>query len=95
MALTERIEIGSMNVLADGQVQVRTDTIIEKDGVEISRAFHRHVEEPDGDPDRKLVPIPEAEHQRKKDLLAIVHTPEVKANYIAARALRESQAPGA
>ena len=49
MALTERIEIGRREVLADGQIQVRTDTIIEKDGVEISRAFHRHVVAPGDD----------------------------------------------
>jgi len=49
MALTERIEIGSREVLADGQIQVRTDTVIERDGVEISRTFHRHVVAPGDD----------------------------------------------
>ena len=49
MALTERIEIGSRQVLADGQIQVRTDTVIEKDGVEISRTYHRHVIAPGDD----------------------------------------------
>lgn len=43
MALTERQEIGSREVLADGQIQVRTDTVIERDGVEISRTYQRHV----------------------------------------------------
>ena len=49
MALTERTEIGSREVLLDGQIQVRTDTIIEKDGVEISRTYHRHVVVPGQD----------------------------------------------
>ena len=49
MALTERTEIGSREVLADGQIQVRTDTVIERDGVEISRSFHRHVVAPGDD----------------------------------------------
>jgi len=49
MALSQRTEIGSRNVLADGQIQVRTDSIIENDGVEISRTYHRHVLAP-GDP---------------------------------------------
>jgi hypothetical protein len=49
MALTERTEIGRREVLADGQIQVRTDTIIERDGVEISRSFHRHVVVPGAD----------------------------------------------
>ena len=49
MALTERVEIGSREVLADGQIQVRTDTVIERDGVEVSRTFHRHVVAPGDD----------------------------------------------
>ena len=53
MALTERIEIGSRQVLADGQIQVRTDTVIEKDGVEISRTYHRHVVAPGDDVSRE------------------------------------------
>jgi hypothetical protein len=43
MALTERTEIGSREVLSDGQIQVRTDFIVERDGIEISRTYHRHV----------------------------------------------------
>jgi|TARA_R110002110_G_scaffold49088_2_gene145643 hypothetical protein len=43
MALTERKEISQRTVLADGQIQVREDTVIERDGVEISRTYHRHV----------------------------------------------------
>ena len=46
MALTERKEIGSREVLVDGQIQVRTDTVIERDSVEISRTYHRHVVAP-------------------------------------------------
>lgn len=49
MALTERIEIGSREVLADGQIQIRRDTVIERDGVEISRTYHRHVIAPGDD----------------------------------------------
>ena len=43
MTLTERQVIGSRNVLPDGQIECRTDLIIERDGVEISRTYHRHV----------------------------------------------------
>jgi len=35
MALTERKEIGKMEILPDGIIQVRTDTVIERDGVEV------------------------------------------------------------
>ena len=70
MALTERTEIGQMTVLPMGQIQVRTDTIIERDGNEISRAYHRHVVEPDADTSN--------EDQRVKDVANTVHTPAVK-----------------
>jgi hypothetical protein len=47
--ITKRTVIGQLNVLEDGQIQVRTDTVIEEDGVELSRTFHRHVLEPGED----------------------------------------------
>jgi len=53
MALSERKEIGSRDVLIGGQIQVRTDTIIERDGVEISRTYHRHVVAPGDDVSRE------------------------------------------
>ena len=70
MALTERIEIGKIEVLPMGQIQVRTDTVIERDGVEISRTYHRHVCNPDHDCTN--------EDQRVKDVANVVHTPAVK-----------------
>ena len=43
MALTERFENDKIEVVGTYKsVQVRKATIIEKDGVEISRSFHRH-----------------------------------------------------
>ena len=70
MALTERKEIGSIEVLPMGQIQVRADTVIERDGKEISRTYHRHVVEPDSDTSN--------EDQRVKDVANTVHTPAVK-----------------
>ena len=70
MALTEKTEIGSMEVLPMGQIQVRTDTIIERDGVEISRTYHRHVVEPDSNIS--------GEDQRVKDIANTVHTDACK-----------------
>ena len=54
MALTERFENDKIEVVGQYKaVQVRKATIIERDGVEISRTFHRHVLHPgtlgDGD----------------------------------------------
>jgi len=54
MALTERNENDKIEVVGQYKaVQVRNATVIERDGVEISRTFHRHVLHPgtlgDGD----------------------------------------------
>ena len=47
MALTERSENDKIEVVGQYKaVQVRTATVIERDGVEVSRSFHRHVLQP-------------------------------------------------
>ena len=48
MALTERSVEDKIEIVGDYQhIQVRTATIIERDGAEVSRSFHRHVLAPD------------------------------------------------
>ena len=49
MALTEKQIVDKIEVLESNHIQVRTANIIEKDGVEISRTFHRHVVNPSND----------------------------------------------
>lgn len=50
MALSERTTEDKIEVVGEHKViQVRTATIIERDGVEISRSFHRHVVSPNDD----------------------------------------------
>lgn len=50
MALTERTVQDKIEICGDFKhIQVRTATIIERDGVEISRSFSRHVVAPDAD----------------------------------------------
>tara|TARA_R100000951_G_C2546636_1_gene151085 strand:- start:390 stop:644 length:255 start_codon:yes stop_codon:yes gene_type:complete len=50
MALTEETVQDKLEIVGDFKhIQVRTATIIKKDGVEISRAFSRHVVAPDSD----------------------------------------------
>ena len=47
MALTERFENDKIEVVGQYKaVQVRRATVIEKDGVELTRSFHRHVLKP-------------------------------------------------
>ena len=43
MSLTEETIEDKIEITADKSVQVRTATVIKRDGVEISRGFHRHV----------------------------------------------------
>ena len=77
MALTERSVVSLREVLADGQIQVRTDLIVERDGVEISRSYHRHVVVPGADLS--------GEDASVQVVANAVHTDAVIAAYIAAR----------
>ena len=48
MALTEETVQDKLEIVGDYKmIQVRTATVIKRDGVEISRSFHRHVVSPD------------------------------------------------
>jgi hypothetical protein len=49
MALIEKQIVDKVEVLENNSIQVRTANIIEKDGVEIARTFHRHVVHPGDD----------------------------------------------
>ena len=47
MALTERCENDKIEIVGQHKaVQVRCATVIERDGVEVTRSFHRHVLHP-------------------------------------------------
>ena len=50
MALTKEIIVDKIEVVGEYKaVQVRTATVINDDGVELSRSFSRHVVQPDAD----------------------------------------------
>ena len=49
MALTETTKVDQIELVENNSIQIRTATIIEKDNVEISRSFHRHVKHPGED----------------------------------------------
>jgi hypothetical protein len=49
MALTKSTMVDRIEVLESGQIQVRTATVIDEDGTELSRAFHRQVLAPGDD----------------------------------------------
>lgn len=79
MALTERTEIDKYEIVGQFKhIQCRHATIIERDGVEISRSFHRHVIGPTDDVS--------GEPQEVQDLAALLHTQAVKDAYAAYQA---------
>jgi hypothetical protein len=49
MALNKTIVVDRIEVLEMGQIQVRTATVVDEDGTQISRTFHRHVLNPGAD----------------------------------------------
>jgi len=70
MALTEETVVDKIEVVGDySNVQVRTATVIKRDGEEISRSFHRHVVAP-GDSYAN-------EDAKVQAVCAAVHTQEV------------------
>ena len=69
MALTEEAVVDHIDVLEDGQIQVRTATVVKRDGVEISRSFFRHVVAPGDDLN--------SEDARVKSVGEAVHTSDV------------------
>lgn len=72
--ITERNVVGKIEILENGCLQVRTDTIIERDGVEIARTYHRAVLEPDAqvNPNRPVL---------VGKVIDLVWTEEVKLKY--------------
>ena len=43
MAITKETENDKIEVVNKWNIQIRTATVIEEDGAELSRSFHRHV----------------------------------------------------
>jgi hypothetical protein len=74
--LTEETKEDKIEIVGDFKhVQVRTATVIKRDGVEISRSFSRHVVAPDSDIS--------GESSQVQAICAAVHTQEVKDAYAA------------
>jgi len=49
MALIEKQLVDLVELVQSNHIQVRTANIIERDGVEVTRTFHRHVLSPGDD----------------------------------------------
>ena len=82
MALTEETKEDKIEIVGDFKhVQVRTATIIKRDGVEISRTYHRHVVAPNADITGESTEV--------QAVCAAVHTQAVKDAYAAHLAEQE------
>lgn len=80
MALTERTEEDKIEIVGPYKcVQVRTATIIERDGEEISRTFHRHIVEPGANT--------AGESAEVQAICAAVHTDAIITAYEAAQSV--------
>lgn len=73
MALTENTSIDQIEIVSDWYIQVRQATIIERDGVFVSRTFNRWVLTPDMDISNQ--------EQKVQDICNAAWTDEVKAAY--------------
>jgi hypothetical protein len=83
MALTEETVQDKIEVVGDYKaVQIRTATVIKRDGVEISRAFSRHVVTPSDDISGESAEV--------QAICAAVHTAEVKAAWAAKLSAQEA-----
>jgi len=90
MALSETTEQDKIEVVGSHKhVQVRTATVIARDGEEISRAFHRHVVAPDISADDLA-----NESAEVQAICAAVHTDAVKAAYAAMLEAQAAAGPG-
>ncbi len=82
MALTETTEQDKIEIVGEFKLgQVRTATVIKRDGVEISRSFHRHVVSPDSDISGESTEV--------QAICNVVHTDAVKSAYAAFKAALE------
>lgn len=87
MALTEETIEDKIEVVGDFRnVQVRTATVIKRDGVEVSRSFRRHVVSPDISADDLA-----NESTEVQAICAAVHTQAVKDAYAAHIAAQQPQ----
>jgi hypothetical protein len=84
MALTEEIIEDKIEIVGEFKyIQVRTATIIKRDGVEISRSFHRHALSPLDDVSGESAEV--------QAIAAAVHTQAIKDAY---QAHLDAQAAG-
>ncbi len=82
--ITKRVEYGKIEILPNGQIQLRLDTVIEEDGIELLRSYHRSVAEPGADlSDHAADP-------RIAAVAAVLWTPDVVSTFTQAQAAAQA-----
>ena len=82
MALTEETLQDKLEIVGEFKhIQVRTASVIKRDGAEISRSFHRHVVAPDADISGESADV--------QALSSLMHTDAIKTAYAAHLASQE------
>ena len=82
MALNKTIVVDRIEVLQRGVIQVRTATVVDEDGTELSRTFHRHNLNPGADTS--------GEAQRVQDIATATWTAQVVTDWDAYLAAQEA-----
>ena len=83
MAITKKQVEDKIEIVGDFKhIQIRTATVIEEDGVELSRSFHRHVVAPGDDVSGESAEV--------QAIAATMHTDAVVAAYEAHIAAQEA-----
>lgn len=82
MAITKRVELKE-EILPDQTIQIRTTTVVEEDGAELARSYHRHAVHPGDDVSN--------EPQEVQDIANALWTAEVIAAYQASIANSEAE----
>jgi len=82
MALNKTIVVDRIEVLQRGVIQVRTATVVDEDGRELSRTFHRHILNPGADTS--------GEAQRVQDIATATWTAQVVTDWDAYLASQEA-----
>jgi hypothetical protein len=83
MAITKETLIGQMEIIGEFKsVQVRTDTVVKEDGLELSRSYHRHVLHPDADITSETTEV--------QGVCNAVWTDQVKTDYATFKAEQEN-----
>jgi len=84
---TEKVVIDKIEVLEDGQIQIRQATKVFKDGIEISKTYWRKVLTPDQNLNVvEIAPnITQEDKDKVKAVANVVWTEKIKTDYIAAK----------